>query len=44
MINIAALEYHHNKVYMKVTRRQLRDRFDPFDIPDERLVSSFKVS
>lgn len=38
MLSVAAMEYHHNKMYMKVNRRQLRDSLDPFDIPDERLA------
>lgn len=36
MLSLAAIEYHRNKVYMKATRRYLRDTLDPFDMPDER--------
>lgn len=41
MLNVAAHEYHLNQVYMKVTRQKLRDALDPFDMPDERLLSLF---
>lgn len=36
MFSLAALEYHQNKMFMKVQRRILRDTLDPFDMPDER--------
>lgn len=39
MLSVAALEYHRNKVFMKVTRRSLRDALDPFDMPDERYIT-----
>lgn len=39
MMSLAAYEYHRNKVYMKVQRRVLRDTLDPFDMPDERLLT-----
>lgn len=35
---LAAYEYDQNKNYMRITRRLLRDKLDPFDIPDERLT------
>lgn len=39
MLNLAALKYHQNKVYMRVTRQTLRDTLDPFDMPDERYIN-----
>ncbi|KAJ6639349.1 putative nuclease HARBI1, partial [Pseudolycoriella hygida] len=43
MLSVAALEYHNNKVFMKVNRRQLRDSFDSFDIPDERFREIYRL-
>lgn len=38
MFSLVAYEYHRNKVFMKITRKNLRDSLDPFDMPDERYI------
>ncbi|KAJ6644671.1 putative nuclease HARBI1 [Pseudolycoriella hygida] len=43
MLSLAALEYHRNKVYMKITRQRLRDALDPFDMPDERFREMYRL-
>ncbi|KAG4070593.1 hypothetical protein HA402_005598, partial [Bradysia odoriphaga] len=42
MFSLAAYEYHRNKIYMRVTRRNLRDNLDPFDMPDERFREMYR--